>query len=461
MSSEIVHHIPNVEVRFDLLCPHPTEPRFLVLKSGDHYELPHIEPIEHHTAVVDHIERLFSEKYGLSMVAVRILAYQHERDQKAHFRLYQLVNWQDLLTVPAGFHWLEESELEQLVLAHEAYRNPLETWFAEKYGRLPIPEKRVPWARSGWYLRIRGWIEQSLTRLGFQIIDITLYRAWGISAGLWVETDKGRVYVKVSPSQFLRETSVTAFLAQQDPTQFPHVLDLEESEGWLMMLASPIDPLIANENVLAWEHSVNRYARHQQKSRQYRRQLSALGCQPRGPRLLAEQIERLLDDERWLRPEPEVAFSDDEQDRFRQLIPELKTACRYWAKHGLEETLVHGDFHPGNILLGDDGPIFIDWSDACWSHPFIDMVIFTLENFGNPAGVQAAMGNVVESYLQAWVAEKPIEELRIEYDGIRPVAILFHALTFAGIVTNFEDSTRWEMHNVVPWMLRQLLAAYD
>ena len=35
--------------------------------------------------------------------------------------------------------------------------------------------------------------------------------------------------------------------------------------------------------------------------------------------------------------------------------------------------LLHGDLHPGNILLGDDGPVVIDWFDATVGHPTADI----------------------------------------------------------------------------------------
>lgn len=36
--------------------------------------------------------------------------------------------------------------------------------------------------------------------------------------------------------------------------------------------------------------------------------------------------------------------------------------------------LLHGDLHPGNVLLGPDGPVVIDWFDAAIGHPLGDVV---------------------------------------------------------------------------------------
>ena len=35
--------------------------------------------------------------------------------------------------------------------------------------------------------------------------------------------------------------------------------------------------------------------------------------------------------------------------------------------------LLHGDLHPGNVLLGRDGPVVIDWFDATVGHPVADI----------------------------------------------------------------------------------------
>ncbi len=38
-----------------------------------------------------------------------------------------------------------------------------------------------------------------------------------------------------------------------------------------------------------------------------------------------------------------------------------------------DDKLLHGDFHPDNILLTPDGPVIIDWIDATMGHPLADV----------------------------------------------------------------------------------------
>jgi len=35
--------------------------------------------------------------------------------------------------------------------------------------------------------------------------------------------------------------------------------------------------------------------------------------------------------------------------------------------------MCHGDFHPGNVMLSDRGPMIIDWVDACRGNPLADV----------------------------------------------------------------------------------------
>jgi uncharacterized protein (TIGR02172 family) len=56
------------------------------------------------------------------------------------------------------------------------------------------------------------------------------------------------------------------------------------------------------------------------------------------------------------------------------LSPELQqTALNLLATLPLGHYVCHGDFHPGNVLLTDKGPMIIDWIDATCGHPLADV----------------------------------------------------------------------------------------
>ncbi len=53
---------------------------------------------------------------------------------------------------------------------------------------------------------------------------------------------------------------------------------------------------------------------------------------------------------------------------------ERREACNLVSGLPRGAALLHGDFHPGNVLLGQSGPVVIDWFDAAVGHPVADVV---------------------------------------------------------------------------------------
>jgi tRNA A-37 threonylcarbamoyl transferase component Bud32 len=52
-----------------------------------------------------------------------------------------------------------------------------------------------------------------------------------------------------------------------------------------------------------------------------------------------------------------------------------------------EDKLLHGDFHPDNIMMTADGPVIIDWIDAALGHPLADLArTMVLFRVGVPPG---------------------------------------------------------------------------
>lgn len=52
------------------------------------------------------------------------------------------------------------------------------------------------------------------------------------------------------------------------------------------------------------------------------------------------------------------------------------------------ESLCHGDFHPGNVLCAEDGPVIIDWTDASHGHRLADVArtSYLIRMTGPPVG---------------------------------------------------------------------------
>ncbi len=51
--------------------------------------------------------------------------------------------------------------------------------------------------------------------------------------------------------------------------------------------------------------------------------------------------------------------------------------------------LLHGDFHPGNVLMSPSGPVIIDWFDATVGHPVADVVRSTILLSPPPDGMDS------------------------------------------------------------------------
>ncbi len=65
------------------------------------------------------------------------------------------------------------------------------------------------------------------------------------------------------------------------------------------------------------------------------------------------------------------------------------------------DRLCHGDFHPGNILLTEGGPVIIDWIDATSGWPILDVARSTLLFGGGPIPASIPSARLL-SILQGW-----------------------------------------------------------
>ena len=90
---------------------------------------------------------------------------------------------------------------------------------------------------------------------------------------------------------------------------------------------------------------------------------------------MAGLYEPLLADVDVLRIDQPSGLITEQYRRLLALFPRVVELCEELATHTIAETLNHGDLNGGNVLLSSGRSIFLDWGDACVSHPFYSLRI--------------------------------------------------------------------------------------
>lgn len=99
------------------------------------------------------------------------------------------------------------------------------------------------------------------------------------------------------------------------------------------------------------------------------------------------------------------------------------------APSALPHTLIHGDFHPGNVL----GTTIIDWSDAAIANPLHDLNYYLLnidESLREP---------MLDAYAETW----PEYDIRAEAAACEAESYEYVAESYAGITEACADDDRW------------------
>jgi aminoglycoside phosphotransferase (APT) family kinase protein len=103
---------------------------------------------------------------------------------------------------------------------------------------------------------------------------------------------------------------------------------------------------------------------------------------------------------------------------------------------GVPDTLVHGDFHPGNLRGDGTRLVLLDWGDCGVGHPLLDRAAF-LDRI--PGGQRAA---VVSGWDDAWRSVVPGCDPARAGSLLEPVAALRKAVIYDGFLRGIEPSER-------------------
>jgi hypothetical protein len=191
------------------------------------------------------------------------------------------------------------------------------------------------------------------------------------------------VWLKVVPSFFAHEGAVLARMAgARVPTLLGH-------DGGRILLAEISGDDLYGAELPQLLEMVTLLVGLQAWWRGRVGELLALGLPDwRAPALTAsivDVIERTADE-----------LSADERASLARFVQGLPSRFSQVADCGLGDTLVHGDFHPGNVRGDARGLTLLDWGDSGVGHPLLDQPAF-LDRVP-----RAALDTVRQHWLRQW-----------------------------------------------------------
>lgn len=356
--------------------------------------------------------------------------------------------WQEVSDVVAGareHHGVDVSVLRLLFADQPAPPGGKVTYLAEVAGDpgpvrpaaaalVPHP-RRAPYAEIGGPAASLAWAADALAARGRTLTAAAQQRTWNLSAIWRLATDTTPVWLKQVPAFFSHEPAVLRWLDEHCPGIAPAPIAADTGRMLLDDLpgtdrySAPADERLL---MLPLLHTVQVTAAGRVDD------LLALGVPDQRPPQLAQRLRAVA--VRDTEPgERLAALLDGLDDRLAEL-----TAC------GLPDTLVHGDFHPGNVRGTAERLHVIDWGDCVIGHPAIDLLRMS-EGLADPAPLRQA-------WSRGWRAAVPGCEPERALELIEPLVALRNAAAYAGFLDAIEPS-EWPYHaDDVPYWLAQAAA---
>jgi Ser/Thr protein kinase RdoA (MazF antagonist) len=182
------------------------------------------------------------------------------------------------------------------------------------------------------------------------------------------------------------------------------------------------------------------------------------GLQQRGVGRVEELLGIGVPDRRLVTMVPRIAavveqwgsgLDEPERRSVDALVNDLPVRLAAIADCGVPDTLVHGDFHPGNVAGRPDGYVILDWGDSFVGHPLVDELAF-VERLPPSTAFE-----VRRWFVSAWERIVPGSDPARAADLLDPVVALLAAVMYAGFCAGVEPDERIYHEADVLRMLRR------
>jgi hypothetical protein len=318
-------------------------------------------------------------------------------------------------------------------LAEVAHPVPAESW----PGVLDDHPLRMPWAKPGGPAADVAWAESVLAERGVRRIGpAQQVRSWNLSS-LWrLPVDGQTAWLKCVPPFFAHEGAMLERLHRRD------VPSLIARDGHRLLLAeipgkdlydAPSAQLLRMVELLVglqreWLGSTD--------------ELLRLGLPDWRAPALASAIAALVE-----RVGPDL--TTDDRAVLEGFLSRLEDRFAQVAGCGLPDTLVHGDFHPGNFRGDDVTLVLLDWGDCGVGHPLLDEPAF-MDRLPTDA-----VWTVRRQWQAEWTTAIPGSDPARASQLLSPIATARQALIYTTFLDRIEPTERpYHAADPAAWLQR-------
>jgi hypothetical protein len=285
-------------------------------------------------------------------------------------------------------------------------------------------QSRLSYAEPGGHQLDLDWATATLEERGIGVTGAPVQvRTWNLSSIWRLTTKAGLVWLKVTPPFCASEATIMPLL---DPDVVPTVLGAAPHRVLLADVPGQ-DQYDARGGEL---HIMARMLIDLQASWMDRvHELEALDLLDKRSVASLPRIHSVVDRNRH-------ELDENNRRRLDALIEGLPQRFADLEACGIPDTLVHGDFHPGNVRGMPGHYRILDWGDCGIGHPMLDLRP-SLEYF-TPRDQLGAV-NIWES---EWSRQVPGCDARRAAELVRPLGPLYGAVVYQKFLDNIETTER-------------------
>lgn len=250
-----------------------------------------------------------------------------------------------------------------------------------------------------------------------------------------LNTQQGKIYLKVMVPFFANEANLLQFLFKKISHRVPEVIGVNEALSCFLMKDNGMvlrDLLRVHYDQTLIHQSLEICADIQIASIPYVDELLSLKVNDWRLKNVTLLYQKFIAQEKLLLND---GLNKQEICELHALFPQFKQLCEALMILEIPQTLEHGDFHDNNILVQDHDLTINDWGDASITHPFLSCVAF-LDSARRHHGLienSEKYQVLVKAYLDRWRIFNDQKTLNRAFDGAKVLYHFIFALSFARI----------------------------